>query len=206
MSAWSDGASADGGCVGRAWFGRLEPVSSSIAGCAVVVNSVLDACGGGPGVALSCDWCALVEDGQSSGGICGRHRGRAPSCSVVCDVGAGLRSGEGGVGGVSIREVGGRCCWHGEQGGSLDGKDGSEGLGSGRVVAVLGEVCVLMVWFPSPNSETGDLSHRTMVLTAALSSDDKGDAVEKRGWREGGEERWQESSLSVKFDLWQGPW
>lgn len=67
-------------------------------------------------------------------------------------------------------------------------------------------VCVLVVWLTSPNSEHGDLSHRTIVLTAALSSDDKGDAVEKSGWREEGEERCPKRRVLVKFELWRLPW
>ena len=51
MSAWSDGASADDGRVGRAWLGRLEPVHLGVAGLAVGWKSVLDACGDSPGVA-----------------------------------------------------------------------------------------------------------------------------------------------------------
>ena len=87
----------------------------------------------------------MVETKQGSGGKGGRHRGqgkgvcvewfvRTPSCSVESDVRASSRIGEGGGGGVSIKDVGRRCCWHGEWGGWLGGKEGSEGLGSGRAM------------------------------------------------------------------------
>ena len=118
---------------------------------------MLNACGVNPGVALSCDWCAVVgtKQGREERGV--RHRGQGkgawlegfeltPSCSVESDVCTSSRSGEGGAGGVSIRDVGGKCCWHGERGGWLDGEEGGEGLGSGRAMVLFIEVCGLMVW------------------------------------------------------------
>lgn len=140
LDAWSNGASADDGCVRVAWSVRLKPVHSSVAWRAGDWKSVLDACGGSPGVALSCDWCAVVETelgsgekgdrhhGRDKGEAGDRHRGRGkgacvegfgqmPSCIVESDVRARSRSGGGGTGGVSIRDSGGSCCWHGGWGG-----------------------------------------------------------------------------------------
>lgn len=154
--------------------------------------------------------------GRGKGEKGDRHRGRGkgawvegfgqtPSCTVESAVRARSRSGEGGTGGVSIRDSGGSCCWHGECGGWLEGEEGSEGGSGGAMVLFLG-VCVLKVWLSSPNTESGDLSHLTIVLTAALSSDDRGDVLEKSGWREEGGEGWQESNVSAKVELWRLPW
>lgn len=120
------------------------------------------------------------DESGADGDVCGGNQGVT-------------RIGDKGVEGEAEKGSGESSGKHSGQGGKQGGKDGGRGPESDGVSA-------------TPNSASADLSHWTMNFTAALSSDEKGDPVEKRGWREGGEESWQESSVSVKFELWQSPW
>ena len=63
------------------------------------------------------------------------------------------------------------------------GGDGSGGGGSGSdgVAGVTADVCTTIARICRPNSVSVEINHWAMILTAALSSDDDGDAVDRSG-------------------------
>ena len=63
------------------------------------------------------------------------------------------------------------------------GGDGSGGGGSGSdgVAGVTADVCATIARIFRLNSASAEINHWAMILTAALSSDDDGEAVDRSG-------------------------